>query len=70
MAADRFSISRRQLLAGAAGAAVATPLISNGFGLARAEASAKPIKIAWNANAVCSELRAKRSISPARRSSF
>lgn len=54
MAADRFSISRRQLLAGAAGAAVATPLISNGFGLARAEASPKPIKIAWNANAVCS----------------
>ncbi len=54
MAADRFSISRRQLLAGAAGTVIAAPLISNGFGLARAEASAKPIKIAWNANAVCS----------------
>ena len=54
MAADRFSISRRQLLAGAAGTVIAAPLMSNGFGLARAEASAKPIKIAWNANAVCS----------------
>jgi len=48
------TLSRRQLLAGAAGTLAAAPLIAGGLGLARAQTAAKPVRIAWNAGAVCS----------------
>lgn len=48
------SISRRQLLAGAVGLAGTTPFVAGDLRRANAQASPKPIKIAWNAGAVCS----------------
>ncbi len=47
------ALSRRGLLVGGAGAALAAPFLAKGFS-ARAQGGAKSIKIAWNTGAVCS----------------
>jgi NitT/TauT family transport system substrate-binding protein len=51
--APRHAVSRRTLLWGAASAAVAAPLGVRALAGPALSGSAKPIKLTWNANAIC-----------------